>query len=135
MSTARGTLRMVEVSGPEALWLLEGSTLGRLVYAQRDLTVIRPARHVWECGRLVIRTPAPASATPETATYHADEIRTVPGTGWTVTVCGPVEVITDPDEAAHYRRTLSGWSHGPHDTLLRLHPKTVAGFRLARPEA
>jgi hypothetical protein len=72
---------------------------------------------------------------PATATYHVDEIRTVTGTGWTVTVSGPAEVITDPDEAAHYLRTLSGWTHGPHDTLLRLQPKTVTGFRLARAEA
>jgi hypothetical protein len=126
---------MVEVSGAEALWLLEGSSLGRLVYAQRDLTAIRPARHVGEYGRLVVRTPASAAAVPATATYHVDEIRAVPGTGWTVTVSGRAEVITDPDETAHYRRTLTGWTHGPHDTLLRLHPKTVTGFRLARAEA
>ncbi|MFJ3307301.1 pyridoxamine 5'-phosphate oxidase family protein [Streptomyces sp. NPDC086549] len=135
MSILPAVLRMVEVSGAEALWLLEGSSSGRLVYAQRDLTVIRPARHVWEYGRLVVRTPAPAAAVPTAATYHVDEIRAVPGTGWTVTVSGPAEVITDPDEAAHHRRTLSGWAHGPHDTLLRLRPKTVAGFRLVRAEA
>ncbi|MFE0515058.1 pyridoxamine 5'-phosphate oxidase family protein [Streptomyces sp. NPDC058964] len=135
MSTLPVSLRMAEVSGAEALWLLEGSSLGRLVYVQRDLTVIRPARHVWEYGRLVVRTPAPAVAVPPAATYHVDEIRTGPGTGWTVTVSGPAEVVMDPDEAAHYRRTLSGWAHGPHDTLLRLHPKTVAGFRLDRAEA
>jgi hypothetical protein len=134
VSTPAGTVRMVEVSGAEALWLLEGSSLGRLVYVQRDLTVVRPARHVWEYGRLAVRVPAPARAVPAVATYHVDEIRAVAGTGWTVTVCGPAEVITDLDEAAHYRRTLSGWSHGPHDTLLRLHPKTVTGFRLARTE-
>ncbi|MEV0171975.1 pyridoxamine 5'-phosphate oxidase family protein [Streptomyces sp. NPDC050803] len=135
MSNPPAGLRMVEVSGAEALWLLEGSSLGRLVYEQRDLTVVRPARHVWEYGRLVVRTPAPASAVPATGTYHVDEIRAVAGTGWTVTVSGPAEVITDADEAAHYRRTLTGWSHGPHDTLLRIHPKAVVGFRLARAEA
>ncbi|GAA3830499.1 pyridoxamine 5'-phosphate oxidase family protein [Streptomyces chiangmaiensis] len=135
MSTVPATQRMVEVSGAEALWLLEGSSLGQLVYMQRDLTVIRPARHVWEYGLLVVRTPAPVAAVPVTATYHAEEIRAVPGTGWTVTVAGPAEVITNLDEAAHYRRTLSGWTHGPHDTLLRLHPKTVTGFRLVRTEA
>jgi hypothetical protein len=135
MSTPPATLRMVEVSGAEALWLLEGSSLGRLVYAQREPTVVRPARHVWEYGRLVVRTPVPAAAVPATATYHVDEIQAVPGTGWTVTCSGPAEVITDPDEASHYRRTLSGWTHGPHDTLLRLHPKTVTGFRLVRAEA
>ncbi|MGW5665232.1 pyridoxamine 5'-phosphate oxidase family protein [Streptomyces sp. NPDC003758] len=135
MSTPPAPLRMVEVSGAEALWLVEGSSIGRLVYVQRDLTAVRPARHVWEYGRLVVRTPAPAAAVPATAMYHVDEIRAVHGTGWTVTVSGPAEVITDPDEAAHYRRTLAGWTHGPHDTLLRLHPKTVTGFRLARAEA
>ncbi|MGW0708286.1 pyridoxamine 5'-phosphate oxidase family protein [Streptomyces sp. NPDC002643] len=135
MSTPPSPLRMVEVSGAEALWLLEGSSLGRLVYTQRDQIVVRPGRHTWEYGRLVVRTPAPATAVAATATYHVDEIRAVGGTGWTVTVAGPVDVITDPDEAAHHRRTLSGWTHGPHDTLLRLHPKTVTGFRLTRAEA
>ncbi|MER6735708.1 pyridoxamine 5'-phosphate oxidase family protein [Streptomyces puniciscabiei] len=130
MSTA--PMRMVEVSGAEALWLLEGSTLGRLVYAQREVTVVRPARHVWEFGRLVVRTPVPAAAVPATATYCVDEIRT--DIGRLVTVSGPAGVIDCPDEAAHHRRALAGWAHGPHDTVLRLHPKTVTGFRLVRPE-
>ena len=42
--------------------------------------------------------------------------------------------MADPDEATRYLRALPGWTHGPHDTLLRLHPKTVSGFRLARTE-
>ncbi|MFL4910357.1 pyridoxamine 5'-phosphate oxidase family protein [Streptomyces sp. MMS24-I2-30] len=135
MSTPPAALRMVEVSGAEALRLLEGSGPGRLVCVQRDLTVIRPGRHVWEYGRLIVRTPAPAAAVPVTATYQVDESRAVPGPGWKVTVHGPAEVITDPDEAACHRRALSGWSPGPHDTLLSLRPETVAGFRLARAEA
>ena len=146
MSTPPALLRMVEVSGAEAMWLIEGSSLGRLVYTQRETTVIRPGRHTWEFGRLVVRTPTPAAAVPATATYHVDEIRAVGGTGWTVTVAGRLDVITDPDEAAlphclkgmggaPVQRTLAGWTHGPHDTLLRLHPKTVTGFRLARAEA
>ncbi|SFG69661.1 pyridoxamine 5'-phosphate oxidase family protein [Streptomyces mirabilis] len=135
MSTPSSVLRMIEVSGAEAVWLLEGSALGRLVYVQRELTVVRPARHVWEYGRLVVRTPVQAAAVPLTATYHVDEVRAATGTGWTVTAAGPAEAITDRDEAAHYRRTLTGWTHGPHDTLLRLHPQTVTGFRLARAEA
>ncbi|MCX5562835.1 pyridoxamine 5'-phosphate oxidase family protein [Streptomyces sp. NBC_00038] len=135
MSMPPAILRMVEVSGAEALWLLEASTLGRLVYEQRELTVVRPGRHVWEFGRLVVRSPAPAAAVPETATYHVDEVRAATGTGWSVAVAGPAEVIVDPDEAAHYQRTLVGWTHGPHDTLLCIHPKTVTGYRLARAEA
>jgi len=124
--------RMVEVSGAEALWLLEGSAHGRLAYVQRESVVVRPAAHVLEYGRLVVRTPAQAAALSGrvTLTYHADEIRDATGTGWTITVTGPAEVITDPNEAAHYRRTLRGWVHGPHDTLVRIHPQSVQGFRL-----
>ncbi|MFB6709763.1 hypothetical protein ACFCW6_34300 [Streptomyces sp. NPDC056333] len=29
---------------------------------------------------------------------------------------------------------LSGWAHGPHDTLVRICPQTVTGFRLAHAE-
>ncbi|MCX5380824.1 pyridoxamine 5'-phosphate oxidase family protein [Streptomyces sp. NBC_00091] len=126
--------RMLDVSGTEALWLLEGSTQGRLVYIQREQAVVRPATHVLEYGRLVVRAPVQAATVGTRAllTYQVDEIRHPAGTGWTVTAHGPADVITDPDEAAHYRRTLPGWSHGPHDTLLRLRPQSVSGFRLAR---
>ncbi|WP_327252634.1 pyridoxamine 5'-phosphate oxidase family protein [Streptomyces sp. NBC_01244] len=126
--------RMIEVSGTEALWLLEGSSQGRLVYVQRELAVVRPAVHVMEYGRIVVRSPVQAATIPGRAllTYQVDEIRTPAGTGWTVTAHGPADVIADADEAAHYRRTLPGWAHGPHDTLLRLHPQQVSGFRLAR---
>ncbi|WP_405974839.1 pyridoxamine 5'-phosphate oxidase family protein [Streptomyces sp. NBC_00988] len=132
MSTEPASLRMVEVSGTEALWLLEGSELGRLVYPQREVTVIRPGRHIWEYGRLVVRAPVQAAAIPLTATYHVDEVRAASATGWTVTVAGPAEVIIDPNEAGHYRRTLTGWKYGPHDTIVRIHPQRVCGFRLVR---
>ncbi|AZQ36227.1 pyridoxamine 5'-phosphate oxidase family protein [Streptomyces cyaneochromogenes] len=134
MSTVPVPLRMVEVSGAEALWLLEGSSLGRLVYPQREPAVVRPSRHVWEYGRLIVRAPVQAAAVPATVTYHVDEIRAVHRTGWTVTVHGPVDVLSDANEISHHRRTLPGWTHGPHDTLLRLHPQSVTGFRLARVE-
>ncbi|MFI6009654.1 pyridoxamine 5'-phosphate oxidase family protein [Streptomyces sp. NPDC051243] len=145
MSTVLVPLRMVEVSGAEALWLLEGSSLGRLVYPQREPAVVRPSRHVWEYGRLIVRAPVQAAAVPATVTYHVDEIRAVHGTGWTVTVQGPVDVLSDVNEislphclkgmgGAPIRRTLPGWTYGPHDTLLRLRPQSVTGFRLARVE-
>jgi hypothetical protein len=129
--------RLVEVSGAEALWLLEGCRRGRLVYVQRGVPLVRPATHVLEYGRLIVRTPVPtaALADADAVTYHVDEIRAVNGIGWTATATGPFDVIDDADEAAHHRRTLAGLTHGPHDTLLRIHPKAMAGFRLARPEA
>lgn len=134
MTTSPTPLRMLELAGAEALWLLEGGSPGRLVYLLREQPVVRPARHVFQYGRLVVRTPAPSATAPATATYHVDEIQEATGTGSTVTVASPAEVITERDEIAHYRRTLASWVHGPHDTVLRIHPKTVTEFRLARAE-
>lgn len=130
-------LRMVEVSGTEALWLLESAAQGRLVHLRHETVVIRPAVHVLRYGRLIVRTPARRTELTGRGplTYHADEIRVAGGTGWTLTVTGPAEAITDTDEVAHYRRTLPGWAHGPHDTLVRIRPRSVTGFRLAHPEA
>lgn len=131
--TAPTERTMHEVSGAEALWLLEGTSAGRLVYVQREQPMVRPARHVFAHGRLIVRAPVQAlllrSRTP--LTYQCDDIRHPAGTGWTVTAHGPADPLTDPDEAAHHRRTLAGWAHGPHDTLLCLTPQSITGFRLA----
>ncbi|MEU9390132.1 pyridoxamine 5'-phosphate oxidase family protein [Streptomyces sp. NPDC048324] len=142
MSTVPATLRTVEVSGAEALCLLRRSRLGRLVYTQRDLTVLRPAAHVWADGRLLVRTSGPATGGPATATYEVEEYRAVPGTGWTVTVSGPAEVVTATATATATdavtdgirQRVPGGWTPGPQDTILRIRPRTVTGFRVARGE-
>ncbi|MEU8542006.1 pyridoxamine 5'-phosphate oxidase family protein [Streptomyces sp. NPDC048717] len=134
--------RMTEVTGAEALWLLDGAARGRLVHARREQILVRPAVHVLAYGRLVVRAPVQADALTgrPTLTYHADEISTGAvagagvgpgaGAGWSVTVTGPAEPVDDAAEAAHYRRTLPGWTFGPHDTLLRITPQTVTGYRL-----
>ncbi|WP_282697310.1 pyridoxamine 5'-phosphate oxidase family protein [Streptomyces sp. CC208A] len=130
--TAATTRRMVDVSGAEALWLLQGTARGRLVHLRREVPVVRPAVHVLEYGRLVVRCPVQADALAgrPVLTYQAEEIRSEAGTGWSVTVSGPAEPVTDAAEAAHYARTLPGWAYGPHDTLLRITPQTVTGHRL-----
>ncbi|MFI8320517.1 pyridoxamine 5'-phosphate oxidase family protein [Streptomyces sp. NPDC085529] len=130
--TAAAPRPMTDVSGAEALWLLQSTAQGRLVHLRREIPVVRPAVHVLEYGRLVVRCPVQAAALAgrPVLTYQADEIRLAAGTGWSVTVTGPGEPVTDAAEAAHYLRTLPGWAYGPHDTLLRITPQTVTGHRL-----
>jgi hypothetical protein len=135
MSAAPATLRMVEISDTEALWPFPGAASSRLVSVQRDPTVVRPARHVWELGRLVVRTPLRAAAAHLSVTDDVDKVRaasgtgTGTGTGWTVPLTGPAEATADPHEAVHNRRTLAGRSHGPHDAIVCIRPRTVSGLR------
>ncbi|MFF8925909.1 hypothetical protein ACF1AO_01470 [Streptomyces longwoodensis] len=82
MSASPSALRMLDLSGVEALWLLEGGSLGRRLCVLRGQPVVRPARHVFEYGRLVVRTPAPTLAMPETVTYCVDEVQEATPTGW-----------------------------------------------------
>ncbi|MFE9255299.1 pyridoxamine 5'-phosphate oxidase family protein [Streptomyces sp. NPDC006879] len=125
---------MTELSGAEALWLLGGTTEGRLVYLRGAHAQVRPGLHTLEHGLLVVRAPVQRAVVGrETLTYHADKPATAESEGWSVSAHGPAEVVDDPDEAAHYRRTLPGWAHGPHDTLVRIRPQNVSGFRLTRP--
>ncbi|MFJ4851628.1 MULTISPECIES: pyridoxamine 5'-phosphate oxidase family protein [unclassified Streptomyces] len=127
--------RIIEVSGAEALWLLKGSVGGRLIHTRGEVAIVRPATHILEYGRLIVRSPAPvaAFAEPVTVTYQTDQVSVSAGRGWSVTATGPAEVIREPEQVAHYRRTLAGWIHGPHDTLIRVHPHAVQGHRLGIP--
>ncbi|WP_190124247.1 pyridoxamine 5'-phosphate oxidase family protein [Streptomyces inusitatus] len=119
------------MSGTEALWLLEGSACGHIAHIHRGAVVIRPAVHVLRYGQLIVRAPVQENILTgrPTLTYHTGDVRP-DGSGWSITATGPAELVTDPDETAHHRRTLPGWAHGPHDTLLLLHPQTVTGHRL-----
>ncbi|MEU6256711.1 pyridoxamine 5'-phosphate oxidase family protein [Streptomyces sp. NPDC047043] len=143
MSARPAVLRMSDVSGAEAVWLLEGSAPRRPVFVRRGQAVVRPARHVWEFGGLIVRTPTPAAAVPLSVTYKVDEVGAETGIGWTVTATGPADVITDPDEAAlphclkgmggaPVQRTLPGRVHGLHDTLVRIRSQSLTGFRFTR---
>ncbi|MEV1063628.1 hypothetical protein [Streptomyces sp. NPDC050263] len=77
MTLPPAALHMAEVSGAEALCLVEGSSLGRLVYVRREQTVVRPARHVRQHGRLIVRASFRATVVPEAVMCQVDEIRVV----------------------------------------------------------
>jgi hypothetical protein len=133
--------RLVEISGAEALWLLEGVSTGRLLYVLGGLTAIRPARHLLEHGALIVRAPVPITAltlddgNPAVLTYHADEIDPATARGWSVVATGPAEPLARGAAYDYYQRVLPGWAHGPHDTLLRIRPHATAAHRLGRPLA
>ncbi|MFE3204830.1 pyridoxamine 5'-phosphate oxidase family protein [Embleya sp. NPDC059237] len=131
--------RLIEISGAEALWLLEGATTGRLLYGFAGITAIRPARHILEHGSLVVRAPVPLDVlvppdeTVPMVTYHADEIDPATARGWSVAATGPARPLPPGPERDHYRRVLPGWVHGPHDAIVRIRPHVTTAHRLGRP--
>nr|WP_051945331.1 pyridoxamine 5'-phosphate oxidase family protein [Streptacidiphilus rugosus] len=129
----------------EALQLLAGVSLGRVVFTRDALPAIRPVNHLVEDGEIIIRTHEGAALTnaagqgsPDgiVVAYEADQIDPATHTGWSVVVTGYARLVTDPDDAERYARQLHPWVDQAMDCTIRIHPEEVTGFRLTtRPPA
>ncbi|MFD8013170.1 pyridoxamine 5'-phosphate oxidase family protein [Streptomyces sp. NPDC058955] len=131
--------RAVELRPDEALRLLAGVPLGRIVFTEQALPAIRPVHHVLDGGDVVIRTnegAALARRAREAGTrgvvvaYEADEIDTGTRLGWSVVVTGYCRLVTDPEEAARYATVLSPWLDRAPEQVVRIRPDLVTGVRL-----
>ncbi|WP_019070705.1 pyridoxamine 5'-phosphate oxidase family protein [Streptomyces hokutonensis] len=132
----------VELDSDEALRLLGGVSLGRIVFTRQALPTIRPVNHVLDSGDVIIRTPEGAALTSHAqeadkrgvvVAYEADAIDPDTHLGWSVVVTGYACLITDPGELARYRSMLRPWTNQVMDYAVRIHPALVTGIRLTLP--
>ncbi|MGW5346041.1 pyridoxamine 5'-phosphate oxidase family protein [Streptomyces sp. NPDC004050] len=131
---------LAPLSRTEALRLLGGVPLGRIVFTHQALPAVRPANHCLDGGDVVVGihdgttlaslTP-PADGPGLVVAYEADVIDMATRRGWSVAVTGYAHLVTDPDLLDHYRSTLRPWVAGALDHALRIQPDVVTGFRLA----
>lgn len=126
---------VVELSRAQALGLLAGTPMGRVVYTRHALPAIRPVNHlVDEDGSIVFRTrqgsPIVPGRSPVVVTYGADEIDPDRRIGWSVSVTGLARVVCDPSRIQRYERLLRPWVQGVLDTVITIDPDIVTGIRL-----
>nr|WP_042379874.1 pyridoxamine 5'-phosphate oxidase family protein [Streptacidiphilus melanogenes] len=123
----------------QALRLLAGTPIGRVVFTQHALPAIRPVNHIVHQGDIIIRShdgadlvnAANASGSVGVVVaYEADEIDPTSRTGWSVVVTGYATLVTDPEELADYATLLRPWTDHTMDRTIRIHPEIVTGFRL-----
>lgn len=125
------------LSPSQALGLLASVPYGRIVFTAGALPAIRPVNHLIDGGNIVIRSnlrTAVSRVTGHNGTvvaYEADQIDPVERTGWSVVVTGFARPVTDPDDIARYEASLTPWIDGAMDTVIRISPEIVTGFRLA----
>jgi hypothetical protein len=122
--------------------LLSSVPLGRIVFTARALPAIRPVSHLVDGDYVIIRTDGSAAITSElradagtVVAYEADVIDMTERLGWSVIVVGVARRVTDPDEAAIYRRSLRSWVSGAKDQVIAIHADMVTGFRLVADSA
>ncbi|MFI7240966.1 pyridoxamine 5'-phosphate oxidase family protein [Streptomyces qinglanensis] len=131
--------RTVPLDRHEALRLLGGVSLGRVVFTERALPTVRPVNHLVDGADVVIGVPddttlaslaAPGGTSGAVVAYQADLIDPVAHLGWSVVVTGYAHVVADPAELARYTARLRPWVDQPTTAALRIRADLVTGFRL-----
>jgi nitroimidazol reductase NimA-like FMN-containing flavoprotein (pyridoxamine 5'-phosphate oxidase superfamily) len=131
-----GPRAMVELSRAEALDLLAGVRMGRIVFTRRALPAIRPVNHVPTDGRIVILTHEGAAITAASGghgvvvAYEADQIDPGAQLGWSVVVTGLARPTTDPGQLARYRALPAPWVDREMSQVVLVSLEMVTGYRL-----
>jgi Pyridoxamine 5'-phosphate oxidase len=129
--------RLVELDPAEALRLLASVDYGRVVFTLRALPAIRPVNHLVDAGQIIIRTRLTSRlatvVTPTRSTVVASQTDLIDPTlrvGWSVVVTGIAHPVTDPAQITRFEQTLTPWVDMTMDTVLRIRPEIISGFRL-----
>jgi hypothetical protein len=121
--------RLAELDRSAAWKLLSTMAYGRIVFTQNALPAIRAVNHLIDDDHIVVRTRLGAHANTVVA-YEVDQLDPQKRLGWSVVVTGYAEPITDPIETARLSALLIPWVDTTTDTIIRIRPEIVTGFRL-----
>ena len=122
----------------ECLELLGGVRVGRLVFTEDALPAVHPVNFRLHDGDVAIRVAGGAKLEAALRNYvvafQADDLQPDSRLGWTVTVVGHAEPITDTDELVELSGTfLQSWVKGRRDYFVRVRTEKVTGRRLRPP--
>ena len=129
-----------ELNRRQCLDLLDGPRVGRLVFTEDALPAIQPVNYRLWRDDVVIRVAGgaklEAAINHQVVAFEVDEVDPDLRTGWTVTVVGHAEPITDVDELVELAGTfLQPWVEGPRDHFVRIRTEKMTGRRFRDPTA
>lgn len=123
------------MSTREAIALLAGARVGRVVFTVAALPAIVPVTFGVHGGAIVMRTSAgtrlAAAADHGVLAFEADEVDPETRTGWSVVVTGIAEVVTEPVQRAVIHGVVEPFVPGHNDVCIRLPMAVVTGRRVA----
>lgn len=122
----------------QCLELLQTVRVGRLVFTEDALPAVQPVNFRLFRDDVVIRvargTKLTAAARNFVVAFQADELDPDLRTGWSVTVVGHAQRITDVDELVQVAGTfVQPWVDGRRDHFVRIRTEKVTGRRLREP--
>jgi nitroimidazol reductase NimA-like FMN-containing flavoprotein (pyridoxamine 5'-phosphate oxidase superfamily) len=119
----------------QCLDLLQGVRVGRLVFTEEALPAVQPVNfRVWR-DDVVIRVAGGAKLSAACGNlivaFEADELDPDLRAGWSVTVVGHAQPITDVDELVEVSGTfLQPWVAGRRDHFVRIRTEKMTGRRI-----
>jgi uncharacterized protein len=124
-----------ELSRAECVRLLATVPIGRICYTRQALPAAEPVNFAVHDGTIVIRTAAGSKLAAAThhavVAFEADDLDLVLRSGWSVTVVGRCEEVTDAKDIARLDRLgLESWAPGARNNFIRIVPAIVTGRRL-----
>ena len=128
---------LAELSSAECLRLLATVAIGRISYTRQALPAVEPVNFALDDGTIVIRTDAggrlAAATRRAVVAFQADRLDQVLWSGWSVTVVGRCEQVTDAGQVARLDRLgLESWAPRATHHFLRIVPAIVTGRKLRR---
>lgn len=123
---------LVTLDRSECLRLLATVQVGRLIFTVGALPTVRMMNFVVVGDVIVLRT-APGTAAARKAAgsvvaFQADAVEAATSSGWSVTVTGRAELVTDADAIATYSSlALVPWAPGERDHFITVKADVVQG--------
>lgn len=137
----RGGLEILDVE--ECLRLLGSVSIGRIVFTDKALPAILPVNYLLYDGSVIIRTgrgsKLATAARNAVVAFEADRFDTDEcgldyHRGWSVTVIGQAQEVTEPTERDMLTRLpLRAWAPGERDHYIRIPTELVSGHRIPTP--
>ncbi|MEQ4206705.1 pyridoxamine 5'-phosphate oxidase family protein [Actinopolymorpha sp. B17G11] len=126
----------LEVLEPsESLRLLGDVPIGRIVFTDQAMPAVQPVNFIIDGDAVLIRT-APGSKLDAAArnaivAFEVDDIDQDNERGWSVTVIGHAEMVTDEAELARVSGLpLRSWSPDERNHLIRIRMEIIQGRRI-----
>jgi uncharacterized protein len=125
-----------QMSRDECLRLMASVPVGRIIYTRKALPAVELVNFALDNGDIIVRTDHSGKLAAATrgavVAFEADSLDTDRKVGWSVTVVGQSQEVTDPDEVGRLARIgLSSWALGEQDHFVRISPGILNGRRLS----
>jgi len=115
--------------------LLGSVPLGRIVYTRGALPAVELVNFTLDGGDIIIRTDPSGKLAAATrgavVAFEADSADLAAHAGWSVTVVGVSQAVTDNDEIRRLERLgLDPWAPGERPYFMKIPPTIVHGRRI-----